>query len=805
MGRRSGMSVPSREAYAALEAQLAEREAELAKRDTELASRDAELEEARAYQSAVDDVLRVIGASPDDLKPVFDVIVERARTLCCASSAGAARFDGELLHFMAGARATDMDGAAAATAATAAMFAAFPRRPDRSSLHGRAVCEGRVVEIADVSLDPSYDNKLLQAVQLMNSRSGLAVPILHNHVVLGSVVVMRPVAGLFPERQVKLLETFAGQAAIAIENVRLFNETREALERQTATAEVLQVIGSSVEDTAPVFDKIIECCQPLFCTEQISIHLIDDAGIVKLAASNRIVFNELNTLYPRPLDDSIMGFAARTSQTLHYASVAGIPDKPGDMREVYARVGDHSVIVAPMMWEGRAIGSINVARVPPQPFTHNEIASLTTFADQAVIAIQNARLFRETKEALEQQTATAEVLKVISSSVADTQPVFEKILDSLQHLFDASESLVFLAGNDGFMNVALARGAHDDVVKSLPRIPIEQTASALAMRERRTIHYPDVDALDDVPLGLKLLRDRVGNFSAAIAPMLWQDRAIGTLVIVRYPARPLSAKDLTLLTTFADQAVIAIENARLFHAIEDKSRQLAAANQHKSDFLANMSHELRTPLNAVIGFSEVLLERMFGELNEKQDDYLKDILSSGKHLLSLITDILDLSKIEAGRMELQLEEFDLGAALSNTLTLIKERAQQHDIGLSLEVEAGLGEIHADQRKIKQIMLNLLSNAVKFTPDGGHISVNARLDGDVLEVAVTDTGIGIAPEEHDTVFQEFRQAGGNYTNKQEGTGLGLALTRRFVELHGGSMALQSAPGQGSTFTFTIPRQ
>ena len=291
----------------------------------------------------------------------------------------------------------------------------------------------------------------------------------------------------------------------------------------------------------------------------------------------------------------------------------------------------------------------------------------------------------------------------------------------------------------------------------------------------------------------------------AIAPMLWKGRGVGTVLVGRQPPRPFTDKELALLSTFADQAVIAIENARLFHEIEDKSRQLAAANQHKSDFLANMSHELRTPLNAVIGFSEVLLERMFGELNEKQDDYLKDILSSGKHLLSLIGDILDLSKIEAGRMELQLEEFNVAAALGNTLTLIRERAQQHGIGLSLEVEAGLGDMRADQRKIKQIMLNLLSNAVKFTPDGGHITVHARLNGDVLEVAVTDTGIGIAPADQATVFEEFRQAGGSYSNKQEGTGLGLALTRRFVELHGGSMGLQSAPGQGSTFTFTIPRQ
>jgi signal transduction histidine kinase len=249
--------------------------------------------------------------------------------------------------------------------------------------------------------------------------------------------------------------------------------------------------------------------------------------------------------------------------------------------------------------------------------------------------------------------------------------------------------------------------------------------------------------------------------------------------------------------------VIAIENVRLFREIQDKSRQLEIANKHKSEFLANMSHELRTPLNAIIGFSEVLLERLFGELNAKQDDYLKDIHSSGRHLLSLINDILDLAKIEAGRMELDTSTFNLASALSNAMTLVRERAQRHGIALELQVDPRLGEITADERKFKQIVVNLLSNAVKFTPDGGRIDINARRDDDKLVIAVRDTGIGIAEQDQATVFEEFRQVGRDYTNKQEGTGLGLALTRKFVELHGGRIGLKSEPGKGSTFTFSIP--
>jgi len=218
-----------------------------------------------------------------------------------------------------------------------------------------------------------------------------------------------------------------------------------------------------------------------------------------------------------------------------------------------------------------------------------------------------------------------------------------------------------------------------------------------------------------------------------------------------------------------------------------------------------MSHELRTPLNAIIGFSEVLLERMFGELNEKQDDYLKDIFTSGKHLLSLINDILDLSKIEAGRMELDLGDFDAAQALANAMVLIRERAQTHGINLTLEADPLIGEICADERKFKQILLNLLSNAVKFTPDGGKVALRAKAIGSGIEVAVTDTGVGISAEDQLVVFDEFKQVGRHYTNKHEGTGLGLALTKRFVELHGGTLRLDSEPGVGSTFTFTLPRQ
>ena len=285
--------------------------------------------------------------------------------------------------------------------------------------------------------------------------------------------------------------------------------------------------------------------------------------------------------------------------------------------------------------------------------------------------------------------------------------------------------------------------------------------------------------------------------------MLREERILGALTVWRREAGSFSEEVVNLLQTFATQSVLAIQNARLFREIEDKSRQIEAANRHKSEFLANMSHELRTPLNAVIGFSDLLLERLFGEMNEKQENYIRNIQTSGKHLLSLINDILDLSKVEAGRMELDLANVHIPSALQNAMMLIRERAQRQNVELSCNVDPQINEIPADERKLKQIMLNLLTNAVKFTPEGGRVDVDVRLGNGNLEVSVKDTGVGIAEQNQQAVFEEFRQVGRQYSGKQEGTGLGLALTRRFVELHGGTIKLQSELGKGSTFTFTIP--
>jgi signal transduction histidine kinase len=295
---------------------------------------------------------------------------------------------------------------------------------------------------------------------------------------------------------------------------------------------------------------------------------------------------------------------------------------------------------------------------------------------------------------------------------------------------------------------------------------------------------------------------RLGYRSILAVPLLRENHILGGLAVNRKRAGAFDPQVIDLLKTFATQSALAIQNARLYREIEVKSRELEAASRHKSEFLANMSHELRTPLNAIIGFSEVLSERMFGEINEKQAEYIGDILNSGQHLLSLINDILDLSKIEAGRMELEISDFDLPGTIENTLTLVRERAVRRGITLGRTVDGRLGTIRADERKVKQVLLNLLSNALKFTPEGGTIDVRAAANDGAAEISVTDTGVGIAPEDQAAVFEEFRQVG-TASKKVEGTGLGLAISRKFIELHGGRIWVESQVGSGSTFAFTLP--
>jgi signal transduction histidine kinase len=414
-----------------------------------------------------------------------------------------------------------------------------------------------------------------------------------------------------------------------------------------------------------------------------------------------------------------------------------------------------------------------------------------------------ADLEKRLAEAVDQQTATAEILRVISSSPTDVQPVFDAIVAHAVRLCDGQFGVVYRCESKIVSLAAhhnLTEEGLDWLRQRFPR-PLSQL-STRAILDERVVQISDFETDPTVTEEMRTGARLRGSRANVTVPLLRDHKCLGLVIVGKNAPGYFPDKQVALLQIFADQAVIAIENVRLFKEIEDKSRQLEVASQHKSEFLANMSHELRTPLNAVIGFSEVLLQQMFGELNTKQDEYLKDIYASGQHLLSLINDILDLSKIEAGRMELELTDFHLPQAIDNALMLVRERAGRRAIALESTVDERVGEIRADERKIRQVVLNLLSNAIKFTPEGGRIEVAAVPRDEVVEVSVSDTGIGIASEDQEAVFEEFRQVG-TAAKKVEGTGLGLALSRKFVELHGGRIWVQSQVGIGSTFTFTIP--
>ena len=436
---------------------------------------------------------------------------------------------------------------------------------------------------------------------------------------------------------------------------------------------------------------------------------------------------------------------------------------------------------------------------------------LQTFADQAVIAIENVRLFKElqtrTQEltrSVDQLTALGEVGRALSSTL-NLEIVLTTIVSRAVQLSGLDDGVVFEydeATEEFVQRVATESAGPLAEARRATRIRKGEGVVGRTANTLKPAQVPDITLSGAYEGRLRETLIAAGVRAVLAVPMLREDHLIGCLAVTRNAPGDFPAETMELLRTFATQSALAIQNARLFREIEDKSRQLEVASQHKSEFLANMSHELRTPLNAIIGFSEVLTERMFGELNEKQEEYLKDIYASGTHLLSLINDILDLSKIEAGRMELELTEFDLPTALDNALTLVRERVGRRSIALHTSIDNRLGEIWADERKIRQVVLNLLSNAIKFTPEDGRIEVGAVPKDGFVEVSVSDTGVGIAPEDQEAVFEEFRQVG-TAAKKAEGTGLGLTLCRKFIELHGGKIWVKSQVGVGSTFTFTIP--
>ena len=589
----------------------------------------------------------------------------------------------------------------------------------------------------------------------------------------------------------------------------------QALEQQTATSEILRVISRSPTDVQPVFNTVVQSGLRLLGGYSATMMLLRDddrLDLVAYTSTSAEADASLVHAFPLPLRRLPIGERAVHERRAHAVEdVESAPDATDVMRETGRARGWRSNLFVPMIREDVAVGLISITRREPGPFAADQIALLEIFAAQAVIAIENVRLFkdlqarnRELTEAVEQQTATAEILNVISRSPTNVQPVFDVILESAMRLCETAFGAIFRFDGERLHlvgHLGIPPEGVEAYRQAYPMAPKPEMHISRAILERRVVYVPDILAEPQITY-TGSAQQAIGYRSLLMVPMLRDGQPVGVVGVGDREPGGLSNKHVALVRIFADQAVIAIENVRLFNELESANRELEAASRHKSEFLANMSHELRTPLNAVIGFSEVLLQRMFGELNAKQDEYLQDIYASGQHLLSLINDILDLSKIEAGRMELELADFDLPTAIENALILVRERAGRRGIALHQAVDLRLGPIRGDERKIKQVLLNILSNALKFTPEGGRIDVRAGLADGMAEISVADTGVGIAPEDQEAVFEEFRQVG-TAAKKVEGTGLGLALSRKFIELHDGRIWVQSQVGIGSTFTFTIP--
>jgi signal transduction histidine kinase/DNA-binding response OmpR family regulator len=598
-------------------------------------------------------------------------------------------------------------------------------------------------------------------------------------------------------------------AEITAETERLADELDEVREQLGATSEVLAVIGRSASDLEGVLETVVESARKLCGADAGQVFLVDgDRYRLAYGSGMTAQYREFIANNPVVLDRGTL--AGRVGLDRRATQITDVLADPDYGRTDAQRVaGFRTIMGVPMLLDGEVVGVLSVWRTQVDPFSDRAVEVLTTFAAQAALAVRTVNLVRtlesrtdELGRKVNQLEALGAVGQAVSSSLNLTEVLNTIITQAVQLSGTDGGSIYKFDEDPREFRVETVCGTSPEVLDALrrTRIGLDDTFLGKAATLGRPMELPD---LRDVPLDPHLSVLAKGGWRSLVAvPMLREGRIVGAMVVRRHTPGGVPQEICDLLETFASQSSLALINAQLYRQLEQQSAALEVASRHKSEFLASMSHELRTPLNAIIGFSEVLLERMFGELNERQDDYLRDIWSSGKHLLELLNDILDLSKIEAGQMVLNRSEFAVRESLEYCLSMVRERALKQRILLSLEVDPGVGLLDADRLRFRQVVLNLLSNAVKFTPDGGRVGVRASIRDQDLVVEVADTGLGVAAEDRQRIFDSFQQ-GARLPGQTEGTGLGLTLSKRILELHRGRIWVDSEAGKGSTFGFALP--